>query len=55
MFSGSGGGILTTGRSLNLNGVDYKGLLGTVAQAFGGTGAADVPNFGGSPVSGIFT
>jgi hypothetical protein len=56
MFSGGGGGVLTTGRSLDLGGVDYKGLLDAVAQASGvDTSAADYPSFGGSAISGIFS
>ncbi|MGD8914266.1 MAG: DUF1552 domain-containing protein [Candidatus Thiodiazotropha sp.] len=50
MLAGGGGGTLTTGRSLNLNGVDYKSLLDTVAQAAG----VDIPSYGSGPISGIF-
>jgi hypothetical protein len=56
MLAGGGSGTLTTGRSLNLNGADYKGLLDTVAQAAGvDLGATDYPNYGDGPIGGIFS
>jgi hypothetical protein len=55
MLAGRGGGVLTTGRSLTLNSVDYKSILDTVAQAMGvDTNASDYPGYGNGPVSGIF-
>ncbi|MGD9163453.1 MAG: DUF1552 domain-containing protein [Chromatiales bacterium] len=55
MLAGGGSGTLTTGRSLNLNGVDYKSLLDTVAQAAGvDITASDYPGYGSGPLSGIF-
>jgi hypothetical protein len=56
MLAGGGGGVLTTGRSLSLNGVDYKSLLDTVAQAAGiDISAADYPGYGSGAISGIFS
>jgi hypothetical protein len=56
MLAGGGGGTLTTGRSLSLNGVDYKSLLDTVAQAAGvDVNASDYPGYGDGPISGIFS
>jgi hypothetical protein len=55
MLAGGGGGTLTTGRSLDLNGADYKSLLDTVAQAAGvDVNASDYPGYGSGPISGIF-
>jgi hypothetical protein len=55
MLAGGGGGVLTTGRSLSLGGVDYKNLLDTVAQAAGvDTSAAAYPGYGSGTVGGIF-
>jgi hypothetical protein len=55
MLAGGGGGTLTTGRSLDLNGADYKSLLDTVAQAAGvDVNASDYPGYGDGPISGIF-
>jgi hypothetical protein len=55
MLAGGGSGTLTTGRSLNLNGVDYKNLLDTVAQAAGvDVNASGYPGYGEGPISGIF-
>jgi hypothetical protein len=55
MLAGGAGGGLSTGRSLNLNGVDYKSLLDTVAQAAGvDLNASDYPDYGDGPISGIF-
>jgi hypothetical protein len=55
MLAGGGSGALTTGRSLNLNGVDYKSLLDTVAQAAGvDVSASGYPGYGSGPISGIF-
>jgi hypothetical protein len=56
MLAGGGSGTLTTGRFLDLNGVDYKDLLDTVAQAAGvDIDAAGYPGYGSGPVSGIFS
>jgi hypothetical protein len=56
MLAGGGGGVLTTGRSLNLNGVDYKSLLDTVAQAAGvDVTASGYPGYGSGPIGGIFS
>ena len=55
MLAGSGGGVLTTGRSLRLNGVDHKSILDTVAQAAGvNVNTADYPRYGNGPIGGIF-
>jgi hypothetical protein len=55
MLAGGGGGALTTGRFLTLNGVSHNTILDTVAQAAG----VDVNNsgyqrYGDGPISGIF-
>jgi hypothetical protein len=56
MLAGGGGGTLTTGRSLNLGGIDYKDLLDTVAQAPGvDVSASGYSGYGSGPVSGIFS
>jgi hypothetical protein len=56
MLAGGGGGTLTTGRSLNLGGIDYKDILDTVAQAPGvDVSASGYSGFGSGPVSGIFS
>ncbi|MEJ2620142.1 MAG: DUF1552 domain-containing protein [Candidatus Thiodiazotropha sp.] len=56
MLAGGGGGTLTTGRSLNLGGVDYKDILDTVAQAPGvDVSASGYSGYGSGPVSGIFS
>jgi hypothetical protein len=56
MLAGGGSGTLTTGRSLNLNGADYKSLLDTVAQAAGvDVSASGYPGYGSGPISGIFS
>jgi hypothetical protein len=56
MLAGGGSGVLTTGRSLTLGGVDYKDLLDTVAQAADvDISAAAYPGYGsGTTISGIF-
>jgi hypothetical protein len=55
MLAGGGNGTLTTGRSLNLNGVDYRNLLDTVAQAAGvDITASGYPGYGSGTISGIF-
>lgn len=55
MLAGGGGGALTTGRSLTLNGVSHDTILDTVAQAAGvDVNSADYEPFGDGPVSGIF-
>jgi hypothetical protein len=56
MLAGGAGGTLTTGRSLDLGGSDYKSLLDTVAQAAGvDLDASDYPDYGDGPISGIFS
>jgi hypothetical protein len=56
MLAGGGGGTLTTGRSLDLGGTDYKDLLDTVAQAAGvDVSASGYPGYGSGPVGGIFS
>jgi hypothetical protein len=56
MLAGGGSGVLTTGRSLNLNGVDYRNLLDTVAQAAGvDINASGYPGYGSGTISGIFS
>jgi hypothetical protein len=52
MLAGRGGGVLTTGRSLNVS-TDHKSILDTVASAFGVDANADYPRYGSGPVSGI--
>ena len=55
MLAGGGGGVLTTGRNLTLNGVSHNTILDTVAQAAGvDVNAADYSNYGDGPISGIF-
>ncbi len=56
MLAGRGGGVLTTGRSLSLNGVDHKSILDTIAQAAGiDVNASDYPGYGSGLVGGIFS
>jgi hypothetical protein len=55
MLAGGGGGVLTTGRSLTLNGADQKSILDTVARAAGvDINSSDYPRYGSGPVAGIF-
>jgi hypothetical protein len=55
MLAGGGGGVLTTGRSLTLNGVSHNTILDTVAQAAGvDVNSADYEQYGDGPISGIF-
>lgn len=55
MLAGGGGGVLTTGRSLTLNGVSHNTILDTVAQAAGvDVNSADYERYGDGPISGIF-
>lgn len=55
MLAGGGGGVLTTGRSLTLNGVSHNTILDTVAQAAGvDVDSADYERYGDGPISGIF-
>jgi hypothetical protein len=55
MLAGGGGGVLTTGRSLDLKGVDYNSVLDTLAQAMGvDVNSADYEPYGDGPISGIF-
>lgn len=55
MLAGGGGGLLTTGRSLTLNGADHKSILDTVAQAAGvDINSSDYPRYGNGPIAGIF-
>ncbi|MGD9169576.1 MAG: DUF1552 domain-containing protein [Candidatus Thiodiazotropha sp.] len=56
MLAGGGGGTLTTGRFLTLDGVDYNTILDTVAQAAGvDVNSSDYAFYGDGPISGIFT
>ncbi|MGD9214474.1 MAG: DUF1552 domain-containing protein, partial [Desulfobacteraceae bacterium] len=56
MLAGGGGGVLTTGRSLTLNGVSHNTILDTVAQAAGvDVSSADYEQYGDGPISGIFS
>jgi hypothetical protein len=53
--AGIRGGVLTTGRSLTLNGADQKSILDTVARAAGvDINSSDYPRYGSGPVAGIF-
>jgi hypothetical protein len=55
MLAGGGGGVLTTGRSLTLDGVSHNTILDTVAQAAGvDVSSADYEQYGDGPISGIF-
>lgn len=55
MLAGGGGGALTTGRFLTLNGVSHNTILDTVAQAAGvDVNNANYQRYGNGPVSGIF-
>jgi hypothetical protein len=55
MLAGGGGGALTTGRFLTLNGVSHNTILDTVAQAAGvDVNSADYEHYGDGPISGIF-
>lgn len=55
MLAGSGGGVLTTGRSLTLSGVSHNTILDTVAQAAGvDVNSADYERYGEGPIGGIF-
>ena len=56
MLAGGGGGTLTGGRLVTLNGVSHDTILDTVAQAAGvDVNSADYPGFyGEGPISGIF-
>lgn len=55
MLAGGGGGVLTTGRSLSLNGVGHNTILDTVAQAAGvDVDSSDYERYGDGPISGIF-
>ncbi len=54
MLAGGGGGVLTTGRMLNLNGADYNSVLDTVALAMGvSADGSGYQNYGAGPISGI--
>jgi hypothetical protein len=55
MLAGGGGGALTTGRFLTLNGVSHNTILDTVAQAAGvDVNSSDYAFYGDGPISGIF-
>lgn len=55
MLAGGGGGVLTTGRSLDLGGVSHNTILDTVAQAAGvDVSGAGYEPYGDGPISGIF-
>lgn len=55
MLAGGGGGVLTTGRSLTLNGVSHNTILDTVAQAAGvDVNGGDYERYGDGPIGGIF-
>ncbi len=54
MLAGRGGGVLSTGRALNLNGADYNSVLDTVALAMGvDIEGSDYEAYGAGPISGI--
>jgi hypothetical protein len=56
MLAGGGGGALSTGRFLTLNGVSYNTILDTVAQAAGvDVNGSDYAFYGDGPISGIFS
>jgi hypothetical protein len=55
MLAGGGGGVLSTGRVVDLNGVSYDSILDTYAQAAGvDVNSADYQPYGDGPVTGIF-
>jgi hypothetical protein len=55
MLAGGGGGSLSTGRVLTLNGVSHDTVLDTVAQAAGvDVNSGDYQRYGQGPISGIF-
>jgi hypothetical protein len=55
MLAGGGGGVLTTGRSLTLNGVSHNAILDTVAQVAGmDVNSANYLRYDNGPISGIF-
>jgi hypothetical protein len=55
MLAGGGGGVLTTGRSLTLNGVSHNAILDTVAQAAGlDVNSSNYLRYDNGPISGIF-
>jgi hypothetical protein len=54
MLAGRGGGVLNTGRMLNLNGADYNSVLDTVALAMGvSANGSGYQNYGAGPIGGI--